>query len=277
MLLNLHRPANPVSKANIVFDAFAKGYKTRDITDKNSVPTDGIHVFWGLVGNNAKKIDECKRLGLPWVFTDMPYFGRWDPSTPSWSTEFAYWRIVPFGIHPTQDLVWNDGRNFGQAITGLRWSSTKKDSIMIAPSSQTMTNYNLAMTDEEWIRKMKLKIVDHYPNYAIKVRMKPRGKGTSGPSVADVSIGEDLENCAAIVTMSSISGVDALQLNKPVISETSKINPIGTDCLKFGDAIKPVEDNVVKKRNMILSNYQFRPREIEEGLPSRLFECYSLM
>ena len=62
-----------------------------------------------------------------------------------------------------------------------------------------------------------IKKIKQHTDRPIKVRHKPRGKGTSGPAVADVPLTRDLENAHCCVTSCSISAVESLCEGVPVI------------------------------------------------------------
>ena len=60
--------------------------------------------------------------------------------------------------------------------------------------------------------------IKRYTDRPIKIRHKPRGRGTSGPSEAKRPLSEDLKNAWACVTSCSISAVEAVCLGIPVFS-----------------------------------------------------------
>jgi hypothetical protein len=61
--------------------------------------------------------------------------------------------------------------------------------------------------------------IKKYTDRPIKVREKPRKHGTSGPSVADISLEQDLQNAWACVTSCSISAVEAALEGVPIFSD----------------------------------------------------------
>ena len=58
--------------------------------------------------------------------------------------------------------------------------------------------------------------IKRYTDRPIKLRHKPRGRGTSGPSEAKVPLSEDLKDAWCVVTSCSIAAVEAMCEGIPV-------------------------------------------------------------
>ena len=97
----------------------------------------------------------------------------------------------------------------------------------------------------------------------IKIRHKPRGRGTSGPSEAKVPLSEDLKNAWACVTSCSISAIEAVCCGKPVFCDKKSFaSHVGNENLQ--DIENPV---FVSPEDWLysLSYQQFTPEELGNG------------
>ena len=105
--------------------------------------------------------------------------------------------------------------------------------------------------------------IKRYTDRPIKIRQKPRGRGTSGPSEATVPLSEDLKDAWCLVTSCSIAAVEAQCMGIPVIcDEKSFAKEIGAQ--QLADIEDPYfvgcEDWLYS-----LAYQQFTPEEIENG------------
>ena len=98
----------------------------------------------------------------------------------------------------------------------------------------------------------------------IRIRHKPRRKGTSGPAAALISLKEDLENCHAMVTSVSMAAIEAVINGVPVFTnEHSPCAPVGLqDVCKIDEPIRPSREEWAYS----WAYAQFTPKEIESGL-----------
>ena len=64
---------------------------------------EGIPTMWGLRLANHRRARECVMNNKPWLFCDMPYWGRWNPLKESVSPNGEYyWRTIYKDIHVTK-------------------------------------------------------------------------------------------------------------------------------------------------------------------------------
>jgi hypothetical protein len=269
MILELHRPESRTSKANLCFDALATAYETVNNFDA-SVDPECISVFWGLGGNNSAKIKHCVQSRIPWLFVDMPYWHRWTANNLDWSIAEAHWRFVPNAFHPT---AYHEFKNNRLSDIGVSTTEVElKNTVLICPSSDTLTNHCLGFDSNEWILQTVELVKRQFPDRQIKIRHKPRNKYTSGPDAATISIEDELADCCAVVGFSTIALVDAAAYGIPTYythSGFSPTEPIGTNLIKF----------IGKNNNRelwlnTLSNYQYSLKEITANKLDDILKCY---
>ena len=256
----LHRPANPSSKANLCFDALAETYNSID-NYSNTVDATKVGVFWGLVGHNSEKIKHCVANRIPWVFVDMPYWHRWTKHDLDWSLSSAHWRFVPNNFHPTS---WHEFANTRLDDIGVEIDSKPSSGrILICPSSPTLTRHCIGQTDLEWVKQTTSQLSAYYPDHQIEVRWKPRAHGTSGPDVESVSVTDDLASTDFVVTLASIVGVEAAAQGIPVCATHPMFNPVAPLSFSVGDGPAITNTQSRKKWLNTLANYQYTLDEIK--------------
>ena len=191
----------------------------------------------------------------------MPYNGRYDPNNEDWDN--TYWRWCYQSLHDNRKLDVPYDRFDKWNIKVKPW---KKDGdyILLCPSSETMTFYMHGCNVDEWIKRTTEKIRKHTTK-PIKVRLKPRKAGTSGPSVADTSIESDLDSCMACVVSGSITAIDALINGVPVFS-TSDFAPsawcTNRDFSKLDNPYKYDREHLFYN----LAYKQYSIKEMREGI-----------
>lgn len=198
----------PSPKMDAIFNAMEQGFPNA----KRNVQAE--HYFlWGLIGNNYQMMQTFPK---QFSFVDMPYHGRLQGE----DYENSYWRICKYGFHNDKKLDVPSDRfeEWGMEIKPYRQEG---DFILICPSSETMTRTIAGVNQERWVQMVYDKVKQNTKK-PIRVRYKPRKNGTSGPSVETVSMKEELEGCHALVTLASLTGVEALAEGIPVFSTTSQ-------------------------------------------------------
>ena len=117
--------------------------------------------------------------------------------------------------------------------------------------------------DPNWTQNTVAELRKH-TDRPIRVRHKPRRKGTSGPAAALISLKEDLENCHAMVTSVSMAAIEAVINGVPVFTnEHSPCAPVGLqDVSKIEKPIRPSREEWAYS----WAYAQFTPKEIESGL-----------
>ena len=204
----------PSPKMEEIFKALKQGWPKAEHCNQTvpSFSEKDLTVIWGLLQGCQQYMKD------PWIFTDMPYHGRYNGDF-----EKSYWRWCYNGLHDNRMLNVPSDRFEKWNINVKPWQDG--DEIVILPSSNNMTRYSCGMDAETWTNKM-YEHVKANTSKKVRVRLKPRANGTSGPNVADVSIEEDLKNAHAVVTSSSLAGIDALKIGVPVFTNVPEHNPV---------------------------------------------------
>jgi hypothetical protein len=234
-------------------------YGFRKILDYSWDET-GPSFFWGFVGKNYHLVKEHIRLGLKWYFTDMPYWGRWNGLKEAVNPNMDfYWRIVPNSTHVTWVNDYPNDR-FKQLGVEVHDWQTGGDHILVCPSSPTMERF---IGQPGWTEQT-VATLKRYTDRPIKIRHKPRARGTSGPAAARVPFAEDARNAHAVVTSVSMSAVEAACLGIPVFThEQGPASPIALwDLSKIETPIRPDRTKWLNT----LSYYQFTEKEIRQGI-----------
>ena len=131
--------------------------------------------------------------------------------------------------------------------------------VLVCPSSDSINNYlDRPNWTEETVAQIK-----RYTDRPIKLRHKPRGRGTSGPSEAKVPLSEDLKDAWCVVTSCSIVAVEAQCMGIPVMcDEKSFAKEIG------GQELADIENPFFvgcEEWLYSLAYQQFTPEEIANG------------
>ena len=216
------------------------------------------YVLWGLIGNNTQIMDS----GDNYIFCDMPYYGRYDPNNEDW--ENTYWRWCSNSLHDNRRLNVPADRYLDWREYEVKPWQTQGEHILICPSSQTMTHYMTGMTVEQWVQKV-VDYVSDQTDRPIKLRLKPRGKGTSGPSVAKKSIEDELENAYCLITAGSLTSIDALKAGIPVVS-TNKEHCPAAWCSNTLDQINNLKLYDREQLFYNLAYKQYSIKEMREGI-----------
>ena len=258
-MLTIYAPFNNKnSKAWEVFNgvktAWPETVEVKDNQKENiAVPNS---MFWGFVGNNLEMVKKLEARKQTFWFTDTPYFGRFDNA--NLKPDNHYWRICKNAIHAKfiKDCKSDRFEKFGMKIKA---PTLKGSHILVCPSSAGIHNY---LGRPNWTNETveQLKRVTDRP---IKIRHKPRGRGTSGPSEASVPLSEDLKDAWACVTSCSISAVEAVCMGVPVYCDRKSFaEPMGN--LHLEDIEDPFYAGP-EPWLYSLAYQQFTPEEITNG------------
>ena len=258
-MLTIYVPFNNLkSKAWEVFTGVMKSWPEPYQTLDNIKATDPLAnaMFWGFVNNNLNLVKRLETRKHNFWFTDTPYFGRFD--NKNLKPDNHYWRICKNKIHATflKDCKADRFEKFGMKIKA---PTLKGSHILVCPSSTGIHNY---LDRPNWINETidQLKRVTDRP---IRLRHKPRGRGTSGPSEATVPLSEDLKDAWACVTSCSISAVEAVCMGVPVFCDKKSFaEPMGN--LHLEDIEDPYYAGP-EPWLYSLAYQQFTPEEIENG------------
>jgi len=140
--------------------------------------------------------------------------------------------------------------------------------ILICPSSAGIHMY---LKQTTWLDDT-IKAIKKHTDRPIKIREKPRGRGTSGPSEAKVTIEEDLKDAWACVTSCSISAIESICNGVPVFChEKSFATPVGSTDLSSIENPKFVDSY---QWLCSLAYQQFTPEEFANGTAVRIIKEY---
>ena len=189
-------------------------------------------------------------------FTDTPYFGRFDNN--NLKPDNHYWRICKNRIHVPFIKDCKSDR-FDKFNITIKAPTLTGSHILVCPSSTGIHNY---LDRPNWIQET-VEQIKRYTDRPIKVREKPRGRGTSGPSEAKVPLAEDLKDAWCLITSCSIAAIEAQCMGIPVFcDEKSFAKDVGFH--ELADIENPFfvgcEDWLYS-----LAYQQFTPEEIANG------------
>jgi len=247
------------SKAYYVFAGCINGGwpNTQVVHDYVKRPTPGM--FWGFVGGNMDMVYKYMAEGDDWYFTDMPYFHRWSGFAEAVNpNKDFYWRMIRNRLH-AGPIVDRPSDRFNKLGIDIKPWREGNDTILICPSSDTMTKFNNGINAHQWTLKAEKEI--EQAGFKSRVRDKPRGGGTSGPDAALVSFAEDVKDVHAVYTTVSMAAVEAAILGVPVFcSNNNAAAPIASK--DFANPIYPDREKWLYH----LAYNQFTPDEIKDGL-----------
>ena len=261
--MNLYYPndMNSTSKSVWVLDAVAESNDTAIKYHSAEFKNRNTGVFWSLGSYNYALIKKYKEYNINWLFTDMPYWNRWMGN----NRDTCYWRIIPDDLHVTTVGDFPNDRLKKFPLSIKEWK-LKGDYILVCPSSYMMENY---YNEINWTENI-IKEIKKYTDRPIKVRTKPRNATTSGPRAATIAFEDDCSNAYAVVTLASITGIEAALLGTPVFCHPlSACAPIATPDISLIET--PFRPDRSKWLNT-LSYFQYTEAEIKQGLYKQIFQ-----
>lgn len=250
--MNYYYPpkTNSQSKSIWVLDAISATDRKKNII-RNDQFHVGMNVVWGLGRNNFDIVKSSSN----YFFSDMPYWGRWSGDNRG----SCYWRVIPNALHCNWiDDVPSD--RFNKLNVLVKEQRKTGNHILLCPSSVTLERF---YDETNWTNRTIAELRNH-TDRPIRIRRKPRARGTSGPSVAAVLLDEDLRDAWAVVTLASIVGVEALCEGIPVFCH--KASP----CAAVANLDLSMIENPKFEHNQswlnTLSYYQYTEHELRKGL-----------
>ncbi len=258
-MLTIYAPfKNKKSKAWEVFNGIEKSWPDQLTKLDNAIESEPVDnsMFWGFVGNNLEMVKKLEARNHNYWFADTPYFGRFDNN--NLKSDNHYWRICKNKIHAgyIKDCKPDRFEKFGLKIKAPDF---KGSYILVCPSSDSINNY---LDRPNWLKET-IEQIKRYTDRPIKVREKPRGRGTSGPSEAKVPLSEDLKDAWCLVTSCSIAAVEAQCMGIPVICHNKSF---ATEIA--GQELADIEDPFfvgAEEWLWSLAYQQFTPEEFENG------------
>lgn len=236
----------PSPKMDAIFDAIIEGFPKAFRNQQAD-----HYVLWGLIGNNYQMM---KTFPHQFTFTDMPYHGRLQGE----DYENSFWRWCYKSFHDSRKLNVPDDR-FKEWNLELKPYRDEGNFILICPSSETMTRTISGVTQDRWIQMMYDRIKQN-TKLPIRVRLKPRKNGTSGPSVETVSMKEELKGCHALVTNASLTAIEALSEGIPVFTDTSECPAAWCAEMDF----RKINNPTLFEREELFHNLAYKQYSIKE-------------
>ena len=214
-MLKIYAPFNNLkSKAWEVFGGVMKSWPDSHQALDNRKASDPLPnaMFWGFVNNNLEMVKKLEARKWLFWFTDTPYFGRFDNNNLKPDTH--YWRICKNKIHASFIKGCKSDR-FDKFNIKIKAPNFKGSYILVCPSSPGINDY---LDRPDWTKET-VEQIKRYTDRPIRIREKPRGRGTSGPSEAKVPLSEDLKDAWCLVTSCSIAAIEAQCMGIPVIAD----------------------------------------------------------
>ena len=173
-MLTIYAPfKNKKSKAWEVFNGVEKSWPDQLTKLDNAIESEPVDnsMFWGFVGNNLEMVKKLEARNHNYWFADTPYFGRFDNN--NLKSDNHYWRICKNKIHAgyIKDCKPDRFEKFGLKIKAPDF---KGSYILVCPSSDSINNY---LDRPNWLKET-IEQIKRYTDRPIKVREKPRGRGT---------------------------------------------------------------------------------------------------
>ena len=251
----------PSPKMDAIFGALEEGFPGARINEHDDAEW---FVCWGLIGNNALIMHQHPTRH---VFCDMPYNGR----LVGENFEESYWRFCVGGLHDNRQLDVPSDR-FKSWNKEIKDWNENGEYILFCPSSETMTRTVHGWSVDAWLHQ-GIESLKNLTNTPIKVRMKPRKNGTSGPSVADTPLEEDLAGAKAVVTTVSLVAAEAILQGVPVFTTSPDLCPAAwcaqSDFSKIDKPWRPSD----RQRESLMNNLAYKQFSIEE---MRNGLCYNI-
>ena len=145
---------------------------------------------------------------------------------------------------------------FGIKIKALNYTGRH---ILVCPSSAGIHNY---LGRPNWTNET-IEQIKRYTDRPIRLRHKPRGRGTSGPSEAKVPLSEDLKEAWCVVTSCSIVAVEAMCEGIPVFCD-NKSFAVDVGNVELADIENPYYGGP-EPWLYSLAYQQFTPEEFSDG------------
>lgn len=258
----------PSPKMDKIFGAMTEGFPNTSI---NTTPFD-LAILWGLIGNNVTRIKHGEK---PFIFCDMPYHGRLDTSGKLTNRDYdeSYWRFCYGGIHCNTQLDLPSDRFDEWGIELAPYQEGKY--ILMCPSSESVTMLLHGMTVSQWVETTRKQIQRH-TSKPIRVRLKPRARGTSGPAAVQggqLTIEEDLKDVHALVTSASLTAIDALKAGVPVFTTSDSCPAAWCAHTDFSMLDNPNKYD----RQKLFNNLAWKQFSIEELRNGTAYKCMHIL
>jgi hypothetical protein len=169
-----------------------------------------------------------------------------------------YWRICKNAIH-VEYIKGCKSDRFEKFGLKIKAPNFKGKNILVCPSSAGIHKY---LERPNWTNET-IEQIKRYTDRPIRLRHKPRGRGTSGPSEAKVPLSEDLKEAWCVVTSCSIVAVEAICEGIPVFCD-NKSFAVDVGNVELSDIENPYYGGP-EPWLYSLAYQQFTPDEFENG------------
>ena len=239
---------------------------------------DDVNFFWGLAGKNIQGIQQCMDWGLKWYYVDVGYLTQQITRYPTpkiHDIDKTYFRIVRGGLHtirgkvgPGRRLQHLESQGIDCQFKGWDTGEEKRNHILLAPSSQTVTMQVNGMTQEDWIEEVTLQLKQH-TDKEIVLRNKPR----PGNQWWNTDIKDELKGAHCLVTNMSLSAIDAILNQVPVICHQRNVASFvcSKDISKIEKPMRPGHRTINEWLKMITEN-QFTLTEMADGTAYKILQ-----
>lgn len=227
------------------------------------------NIFWGLIPANIRKIHALQKEGKDWWYIDCGYITEQCTRYPIphiHDLDRTYFRICKNSIHTT-NLKPSDGsrRKILEEKYILNPGVPEKregNKILICPSSETVTQQHLRISQDIWIQSVvgQIRNDPELKDKEIVIRQKPRPNNKFwGTEIQDI-LNDDVGLC---VTALSLSAVDAILEGVPVVTHNQNVAyPLSAKDPEH--RFRPVWSDPTEWINSIADN-QFTLEEMENG------------
>ena len=234
--------------------SFGKSYECLQALSNSC--DDDAYALWGTCASNIQKIKEFEKNFQDYYFIDMPYFDKLRSHFNEPGKE--YWRTCKNCLQVNEMHDVDDSR-FKQFNLDVYDWNTKGGHILLLPSNGNVEYY---YNEHRWANKVYTEL-RKYTDRDIVVRTK----GNSRDLIYKKPLWEDIKDAHAVVTLTSIAGIEAARMGIPVFChKDSAAAPIGlTDLSQIEDPIYPEREKWLNT----LAWSVFTIKEIEAGIWKR--------
>lgn len=233
-----------------------------------------VHFLFGL-GRSKSIIDKIHKAKHDYYIIDVGYIGTQTELGQRSQPLNGYYRICKNGIHNDLTNVTDDPTRFNKLLDQKCYYAKLIDeykeqplningNILLAPSSQTVSEYQYKCSQRQWIMNAALDIKQH-TNREINLRLKPKG----GSNKSKNPVTQAFNDTYAVLTNMSMIAFDALVRGIPVICDKKHVcsEIAETDYSKV-EKLKPINRDNLYRWACKIANQQFTLEEIYKGVPN---------
>lgn len=195
-----------------------------------------VRVFFGY--DQKDEIQQCRKKGEPFLYVDHAYFDR--------GYHRGNFRAIYNTIHRTNELDLPNDRRQKFGVKVREWRDWGDFVLLIPAPANPLWFHNEPRWNEEVIERLVK---------ATKREIRVKSGKTNG-------LGDSIKNCFALVTHTSVAGVEAACEGVRVCGpKTSPAYPVSVEIEQIDNAIQPNRDRWVNT----LTYSQFSMDELRDG------------